>query len=82
VNELTFIERHKRTIAKVVSWRVVITASNMTAGFIASGDWMVGLKVAAIALVVNSTIFWLHERAWNKIHWGKAVDKPTEDAII
>jgi uncharacterized membrane protein len=82
MSDLNFIERHKRTIAKVVSWRVAITASNMTAGFIASGDWMVGLKVALLALFVNSTIFWLHERAWNRIQWGKAVDKPTEDAII
>jgi uncharacterized membrane protein len=77
---VSFIEKHKRTIAKLVSWRVAITASNTMAGYLASGDWMVGLKVAGVALIVNSTIFWLHERLWNGIQWAKEV-KVEEDNV-
>jgi uncharacterized membrane protein len=34
---------------------------------------MVGLGVASFALVVNSVLYFFHERAWNASDWGKKV---------
>lgn len=68
---MKFQEIIPRSIAKLITWRIVITLSNFAAGYIASGNPWVGLQVAGIALVVNSIIYFLHERAWNRSDWGK-----------
>jgi uncharacterized membrane protein len=70
---MKFIEWHKRSIAKIVSWRFVITAANFGYTFAVTGDWRAGLAVAGIAAIFNSIIYYLHERAWNVISWGKEV---------
>lgn len=48
------------------------------AGYLASGDPMTGLKVAIGATIINSTIYFFHERAWNKANWGKKVEEVPE----
>jgi uncharacterized membrane protein len=60
-----FTEKHPRTIAKMISWRVLLTISHIVNGFLATGSILVGLKIAGWATVINSTLYWLHERAWN-----------------
>lgn len=62
-----FTEKHPRTIAKMVSWRVLLTISHIVNGFLATGSLLVGLKIAGWATVINSTLYWLHERGWNFI---------------
>mgnify|MGYP000011410282 FL=1 len=47
--------------------------TNFIGGYIASGSWMVGLGVVSFALVVNSILYFFHERAWNKIDAGKEI---------
>jgi uncharacterized membrane protein len=64
-----------RTISKVVTWRIILTIVNTLIGYWASGSWTVGLGAAGIALVVNSFIYWAHERIWNDIQWGKEIQE-------
>ena len=66
-----WLEKAVRSLGKVVTWRVLVTITNTVGGFLASGSWMVGLGVASFALVVNSILYYFHERAWNRIDWGK-----------
>src|SRR6266568_2943935 len=60
-----FTESQLRSVTKVVTWRVMVTLTNFLGGLISSDDWRVGLGVAGFALVVNSTLYWFHERFWN-----------------
>ena len=64
-------ENHLRSVAKVVTWRLLLTASHIINTFIITGSLIAGLKVAGLAAIVNSVLFWGHERAWNIIKWGK-----------
>ena len=66
-----WLEKAVRSLGKVVTWRVLVTITNTVGGFLASGSWMVGLGVASFALVINSILYYFHERAWNRIDWGK-----------
>jgi hypothetical protein len=72
---MKFIERLNRTIAKVISWRVAITLSNFFITFILTGSWQVGMAFVGIATIVNTVVYALHERAWNRIQWGKGVEE-------
>lgn len=68
---MKFNENHPRTILKVISWRVLITISHMVNAFIVTGSLLTGLKIAGLALVINSALFWIHERIWNIIQWNR-----------
>lgn len=72
-----FYEKAMRSLGKVVTWRILVTITNFVGGYLASGSWMVGLGVVSFALVVNSILYFVHERVWNKIDAGKEV-KDTE----
>lgn len=66
-----WIEKAMRSLGKVVTWRILVTITNFVGGWLASGSWQVGLGVVSFALVVNSILYYFHERAWNRLDWGK-----------
>lgn len=72
-----FYEKAMRSLGKVVTWRITVTGSNLVAGWIATGNIWGGLEVAGILLVVNSTLYFLHERAWNRVDAGKQINEET-----
>jgi uncharacterized membrane protein len=71
--QLNFYEKAMRSLGKVVTWRILVTITNFVGGYLASGSWKVGLGVVGFALVVNSMLYYFHERAWNRINAGKEV---------
>jgi uncharacterized membrane protein len=70
---MKFYEKALRSLGKVVTWRILVTITNFIGGYLASGSWVVGLGVVSFALVVNSILYFFHERAWNKIDAGKEI---------
>lgn len=68
---MKWLENIMRSLGKVVTWRILVTITNFIGGWLASGSWAVGLGVVSFALVVNSMLYFVHERVWNRIQWGK-----------
>ena len=66
-----WLEKAVRSMGKVVTWRILVTITNFFGGWLASGNPWVGLGVVSFALVVNSILYYFHERAWNRVGWGK-----------
>ena len=77
-----FYEKFPRSVAKVVSWRILVTITNFLGGWLASGNPWVGLGVVSFALVVNSILYFFHERAWNLVDWGKKIAEPAETSLV
>jgi uncharacterized membrane protein len=75
-----FVEKAVRSLGKVVTWRILVTITNFVGGWLASGSWAVGLGVVTFALVVNSILYYFHERAWNRIDAGKQILDPVPTA--
>lgn len=57
-------ETHKRSIVKSITWRVIAT-------LIAA--WWVGFEVAIIMNIVQTIAYYIHERLWVHIDWGRNV---------
>lgn len=72
---IKFQEKIPRSLIKVVTWRILVTITNFIGGWIASGNPMVGLSVAGFALIVNSLLYFFHERVWNVLQWGKLAEE-------
>ena len=68
---MRFTEKISRSFLKVLSWRVLVTITNFTGAWLASGSWKVGLGVVSFALVVNTILYYVHERVWNRSDWGR-----------
>jgi len=68
-------ERHLRSIVKVVTWRVLITTSHMINAFVVTGSLLMGVKIAGMALIINSILFWSHDRLWNLASWNRRDDQ-------
>jgi uncharacterized membrane protein len=63
-------EQKKRSILKSVSYRIICIISQTIVTYAFTHDI---LQVGAIVLVfqsVQTLLYYLHERAWNKVRWG------------
>lgn len=69
----SFTEDQVRSVGKVITWRVLLTIMNFVYTFAVTGNVKAGLAVAGIAAIINSFIYWTHERVWNSVQWGKEV---------
>lgn len=67
----TLNETYMRTVGKSISWRIVITIVQIVNGFLVTGNWIFGVKMASLGAAVNIIMYWLHERGWNKVQWSR-----------
>lgn len=56
------MDTHKRTVVKTITFKFFTTA--ITALYI-------GIADAILLHIVLTFVYWLHERIWLKIKWGK-----------
>jgi uncharacterized membrane protein len=54
-----------------VSWRVTGTADTFLISWLITGQVLLASGIALTEVMTKVFLFWLHERVWNKITWGK-----------
>ena len=64
-------DSHGRSIVKAVSWRITGTLDTFVISWIITGTWTLAGAIAATEIVTKIGLYWLHERAWNRVAWGK-----------
>ena len=69
-----FNEKYLRSLAKVITMRVIFTFVHIINTFIVTGSLLMGVKVAGLAFFINHILYWLHERGWNIWQWGRFND--------
>jgi uncharacterized membrane protein len=60
-----------RSLVKTISWRLTGTFCTFLISFIILGDITASSTIALIQLIFNTIMFYIHERIWNIIKWGK-----------
>jgi uncharacterized membrane protein len=65
------VDKHERSLAKTISWRITATVTTMLLVFIFTGQLILSLSVGVIEVIVKMIFYYLHERAWNGVSWGK-----------
>jgi uncharacterized membrane protein len=61
-----------RSLAKATTFRILATASCCLVIAIGTGNPALGLSMAIADGVLGSVLYYLHERAWDSISWGRA----------
>lgn len=65
------IETTARSIAKTISWRVTGSTATFAISYAILGDFAVSGTIAMIQLTFNTLLYFVHERIWNWITWGR-----------
>lgn len=76
---LTYMENRKRSIAKTVSWRLLGTIDTMVISWLITGKLVLAISIGTTELITKTLLYYAHERAWNRIKFGRKVD---EDYVI
>lgn len=64
-------ETHARTLAKTIVWRVVATLITWSALYLFTGEFEKSAEVTGAAALVSMAAYYLHERIWNSVRWGR-----------
>ena len=60
-----------RSMVKTISWRLTGSGATFLISYLIAGDFAVAGTIAVIQLISNTVLYFLHERIWNKIGWGR-----------
>lgn len=65
------IETTARSVAKTISWRITGSGATFAISYAILGDFTVSGTIALIQLTFNTLLYFVHERIWNFIQWGR-----------
>lgn len=60
-----------RSFVKGVCWETITFIITLFAVYLVYGNFLSSLEFAAILTVFKIALFFVHERLWKKIRWGK-----------
>ena len=64
-------ESRKRSMAKALSWRILAALITACVALALTGQLEFAAKIGAIDTSVKLLIYFLHERIWNKVNYGR-----------
>ena len=64
------------SIIKELSWRLTGTIDTFIVSFFVTGELLIAGSIASIEILTKIVLFWMHERVWNNVKWGRFT-KPT-----
>ena len=64
------MENRKRSIAKTITFRILATITTVVLVLIFTKDLSIAGIVGVLDFLSKLLIYYLHERAWDKIRWG------------
>lgn len=76
------LDQNRRSVAKAISWRVTGTIDTFLLSWLISGEVKLAGAIAGTEVLTKVFLFYLHERLWNRVKWGKqpvVSDGPTQN---
>ena len=64
-------DTNTRSLSKAISWRITGTLDTFIISFIVTGEVLLASAIAFTEIITKVFLYWVHERVWNTIHWGK-----------
>jgi uncharacterized membrane protein len=64
-------ETPRRSVAKAISWRILAAIITGVVALVMTGELTFAAKIGLIDTLVKLLIYFLHERIWNKVNYGR-----------
>jgi uncharacterized membrane protein len=62
-----------RTTVKTIAYRLLGSGLTFIIAFIFTGELVVSATISITEFILKPAMYWLHERVWNRISWGKSL---------
>ncbi|MEI7719486.1 MAG: DUF2061 domain-containing protein [archaeon] len=62
---------YERSLAKGIVWEGLSFLITLLAIYLVYGDFKLAVKFNSILMIIKLVLFFIHERAWKDIRWGK-----------
>ena len=72
------MEKNVRSLAKSITWRAVATLTTILLVYLFTGNIVLSTSVGALELLVKTAIYFIHERVWNMINFGRETNHTHE----
>jgi uncharacterized membrane protein len=59
-----------RSLVKTVTWRVTGSTATFLIAYAMTGNFAVAGVIGLTQMISNTILYYIHERAWNRIAWG------------
>ncbi|MCR1816342.1 MULTISPECIES: DUF2061 domain-containing protein [Aliarcobacter] len=74
-------EKPYRSVVKAVSWRTVGTLDTMIVSYFVTGNLIMAASIGTIEVITKMVLYYFHERAWNKLSFGKVKETSNDYQI-
>ncbi len=72
----------KRSLTKAITFRTLILCSDAVVIFLITHRWDTTFGLVVATNLASTTIYFIHERMWSRISWGRlAEDSPTSNPL-
>lgn len=68
---MKFFKYYERSIVKTITYRILIVISTFIVTYLLTGEIKASLEITTFANIVNTVLYFVHERLWKKVQWGK-----------
>jgi uncharacterized membrane protein len=65
------MDTHSRSFLKALTWRATGSIDTMVISLVITGSVKVAATIGLTEIVTKSVLYYLHERAWLKIPYGR-----------
>lgn len=65
------METNKRSLVKTITWRLTGSAATFLIAYIIIGDISAAGIIGILQIVINTVLYYIHERVWNLFNWGR-----------
>lgn len=66
-------DKHKRSIVKTLSWRVIATTTTILVVFLFTRELALSVGVGIVESSSKMIFYYFHERWWNQVSWGRYI---------
>ena len=66
----------KRSLIKslTMTWRIIASLDTFFLSYIITGRFDWATSIAIFEIITKAIIYYFHERAWNRVKWGRVIE--------
>jgi adenylylsulfate kinase len=65
----------QRSLFKGISWEIISFILTLVVVFLLYRNIVISLKITLILTAIKIPVYFIHERTWKKIKWGKIPER-------
>jgi len=66
----------KRSLVKAVTFRTLILCSDAIVIYLITRQWETTTVLVIATNLASTALYFIHERVWSRIAWGRSVEEP------